>query len=230
MYFGGGERNVAELEKVLGEVGCSLREADSALEFACGSGRLTRHFVRRMSPAKLTVSDIDRRAVDFVRQTFEVDGFYAASEPEKLIHDHRYDLIVVVSLFSHLPMHTWTRWLKRLDEMLTVDGLLVFSTLLWDTGGIPVIDEQKEAFELGFLYSERNETRGRLGGGEYGTTFVRKEFVTQAVSENFRGRLVKYFPRALNGVQDVYVLQRSGAAFARGSERPLRSSRSRACS
>lgn len=208
LYYLRGESNVSELENLLTGLGSPLHEADSVLEFACGYGRLTRHFIRRIGPSKLVVSDIDQRAVDFVRESFGVAGFYSSREPEKLTDDRRYELIIVVSLFSHLPAGRWPGWLRRLEEMLKPHGLLVFSTLPWETGGAPVPDEQKEAFELGFLYSERNETRGRLGGGEYGTAFVTRDFVTRAVSENLTAGLIKHSPRALNGVQDVYVIQR----------------------
>src|ERR1700732_676679 len=47
-YFNGGEWNAAEVEDVLDYAGFSLGEAGSVLEFACGYGRLTRHFVRRI--------------------------------------------------------------------------------------------------------------------------------------------------------------------------------------
>jgi SAM-dependent methyltransferase len=208
LYYGGGLRNVSEIQSILAALGAPLGDAGSILEFACGHGRLTRHLVRRVDPEKLTVSDIDRSAVDFVTRTFGVRGVYSTSEPEQLVDDGRYDLILVVSLFSHLPLQTWTRWLKRLNELLTPDGLLVFSTLPWQAGDSPPIPDQTDAFELGLLYSEQNETRGRLSGDGYGTSFVRKQFVLDAVEGSFTGRLIKHLPLALNGVQDVYVLQR----------------------
>ena len=68
MYLDGGAWNVSEVEKALGDVGCSFREVSAFLEFACGYGRLTRHFVHLISPSKITVSDIDRQAVDFVKR------------------------------------------------------------------------------------------------------------------------------------------------------------------
>ena len=207
LYYEGGERNVSEIESILAAHAAPLGDADRILEFACGYGRLTRHLVRRVSPAKLTASDIDRDAVDFVTRTFGVRGVYSTSGPEAFVPDGRYDLILVVSLFSHLPIETWTRWLKRLNELLTPDGLLVFSTLPWQAGDSPPMPEQAEAFELGLLYSEQNETRGRLSGDQYGTSFVRTPFVLDAVEKHFTGRLVKHLPLALNGVQDVYVLQ-----------------------
>jgi 2-polyprenyl-3-methyl-5-hydroxy-6-metoxy-1,4-benzoquinol methylase len=208
-YYEGGGRNTSEIAELLATLGVPLVSARSILEFACGYGRVTRHLVTRVSPTKITVSEIDRDAVDFVTRTFGVRGFYSTSEPEDLVHGDRYDLVLVVSLFSHLPIQSWARWLRRLEQLVQPGGLLVFSTIPWQTGGRPPIEEQREAFELGMLYSEVNETGGRLSGTEYGTAFTRTEFVEGVVAEHFDGTLVKHLPGALNGVQDVYVLRRT---------------------
>ncbi len=203
-YFGGGEWNAHEVESALSEVGFSLRQADSFLEFACGYGRLTRHFVHMISPSKSTVSDIDQRAVNFVKEKFRVDGFYSTTLAEDLAHDGRYDVIVVVSLFSHLSLQQWGPWLKRLNEMLNPDGLLLFTTH-------NVNDAGPEGFQApadGFLYKEHNETRGRLNVEHYGAAYVSNAYVEQAVAENFEGRLLRFYPHALLLAQDAYILQR----------------------
>jgi 2-polyprenyl-3-methyl-5-hydroxy-6-metoxy-1,4-benzoquinol methylase len=209
-YFAGGEWNASEVEKVLGDVGFSLGDASSFLEFACGYGRLTRHFVHSISPSKVTVSDIDRRAVDFVTEKLGVRGFYSAPTPEQLIHDDRYDVIVVVSLFSHLPIQQWAPWLKRMNEMLHPGGLLLFSVLGAHAWEVNVSDADQNAFQAmadGFRYKEQNETRGRLSTGDYGMAYVSEEYVERVVSENFAGELLMSCPQALNGFQDIYVLQ-----------------------
>jgi 2-polyprenyl-3-methyl-5-hydroxy-6-metoxy-1,4-benzoquinol methylase len=203
-YLGGGEWNAHEVESVLDDAGFSLREAGSFLEFACGYGRLTRHFVHMISPSKITVSDIEPRAVDFVRKEFGVDGFNSASTAEDLAHDGRYDLIVVVSLFSHLSIQQWGPWLKRLNEMLNADGLLLFTT-----HNINDADEKDfQAPADGFLYREQNETRGRLDVEHYGAAYVGENYVARVVSESFGGRLLSFSPHALLLAQDAYVLQR----------------------
>jgi len=202
-YLEGGEWNAAEVAQLLEGAGFPLRDAGSFLEFACGYGRLTRHFVHMISPSKITVSDIDPRAVDFVREKFGVGGFPSASTGEQLTREERYDVIVVVSLFSHLSLADWGPWLTRLHKMLNPDGVLLFSTHNPD-------DADQERVELkadGFLYMEENETRGRLDVAHYGVTYVSKEYVQRAVSENPAARLVNYSPRALMGGQDAYVVQ-----------------------
>ncbi len=203
-YFGGGEWNAHEVESVLDDVGFAFREAGSFLEFACGYGRLTRHFVHMISPSRITVSDVDRRAVDFVKRELGLGGFYSTPTAEGLDHEERYDVIVVVSLFSHLSIQHWGPWLARLSQMLNPDGLLLLTAQ-----NINNADERDfEVVTDGFLYKKLNETRGRLDVDNYGATYVSEAYVERAVSASFGGRLLKFCPHALLLDQDAYVLQR----------------------
>ncbi len=213
-YFHGGEWNAAEVEKVLADHGFPLRRSRSLLEFAAGWGRVTRHLVHLMEPSRITVSDIDREAVDFVREELGVDGFYSTSGGDELLHDGRYDTIVIVSLFSHLPLTHWGAWLAKLGEMLEDDGVLLFSTLGMHAYDVNVPESDRARYGRvaeGFLYREANETHGRLSADHYGTAYVDDGFVRRAAEESFPGRLVAFCPRALNGFQDVYLLQRGAA-------------------
>jgi hypothetical protein len=214
-YYQGGEWNAAEVDKVLRDHGFSLSGAGSLLEFASGWGRVTRHLVHYVDPARITVSDIDPRAVDFVSRALEVRGFYSTAGADELTHDGRYDLIVVVSLFSHLPLEHWGPWLRRLGELLSDEGVILFSTLGLHAFEVNVPEADRPSFtpvSEGFLYKDANETRGRLSAGDYGTTYVDDTFVTTAAAESFPGRFVAFCPRALNGFQDVYLLQRTAAS------------------
>jgi 2-polyprenyl-3-methyl-5-hydroxy-6-metoxy-1,4-benzoquinol methylase len=221
-YFQGGEWNAAEVEQVLRDHGFSLREARSILEFACGWGRVTRHLMHLVDPARITVSDIDRRAVDFVCHGLGVRGFYSTSTADELVHDGRYTVIVVVSLFSHLPLEHWVPWLRRLGELLEEDGVLLFSTLGMHAFEVNVPEADRTAFRRvteGFFYNEANETRGRLSADQYGTAYVDDTFVRNAAADSLPGRFVAFCPRALNGFQDVYLLApgRAGARHDRAA-------------
>jgi 2-polyprenyl-3-methyl-5-hydroxy-6-metoxy-1,4-benzoquinol methylase len=208
-YFTGGLSNVRTIEDVLTYGGVPLADAGSVLEFACGYGRLTRHLVPRIGRSRLTVADVDRAAVDFVTATFGVTGFYSTSDPADLERPERYDLILVISLFSHLPAATWDAWLGRLISLLEPGGALLFSTLPLDTLGQAPAPEDREGVERGFLYKPRNETRGRLSVEEYGTTSVSLDYVRSALPEA-GGELGRYCPRAFNGMQDAYLVRSPG--------------------
>ncbi len=213
LYYEGGERNAEEVERALRSIGHPLGNTSSMLEFACGYGRLTRHFVNLVGPAKVTVSDIDHQAVDFVRDRFGVAGFYSATSPHDIADTSRYDTIVVVSLFSHLPLPDWKPWLTRLTSMLTPDGVLLFSTLGMHAFDWNISDSERGTFEMqadGFFFKPENETRGRLDGAHYGVAYVSDGFVGRAVEEVGMGTPPVSFPHALNGFQDVYAVRGRG--------------------
>ena len=217
-YFESGEQLLKDLEELVRAAGRPLERVTSLLEFACGYGRLTRFLVRRATPARIVVSDIDHDAVEFVRRTFGVRGFDSVADPERLQHRERYEVIVVVSLFSHLSEGVWTAWARRLSSMLVEGGLLVFSTN--GRSAYESLDAERrrqlEAPVPGFHYRPFNETRGRLAGDLYGTTYVTEEYVRRVFTPDLGVRMAGVHPGKLfGGAQDVYVIERSGERVLR---------------
>ncbi len=205
MYFSGGDWNTNDVERVLESAGFPLRSVRSMLEFACGYGRLTRHFVQRLAPSQITVCDIAPGGVDFLTDRLGVRGFYSTPTAQELRQDRRYELIVVVSLFSHLPHEAWGPWLARLCSLLEPGGMLLITASNLHDANPQDFERQAEDF----LYRRQNETRGRLDPRTYGAAFVSEAYVRRAVAEHFDGRLVSFVPRGLLIAQDAYVLQRS---------------------
>jgi SAM-dependent methyltransferase len=211
MYFTGGDFNVAEVENLLRGAGVSLGDAASLLEFACGYGRMTRHLVHKLSPSKITVADIAHDGVDFVSEKLAVAGFYSTTTGAALVHDQEYDVVLAVSLFSHLSIDDWEPWLKRLYELVNAGGVLLFTTLGTHAYEASVSQFGPDPFQRkaeGFIYTASNETRGRLTGTHYGVAFVSEEYVRRAVSRLGEGSELRYFPRGWTGYQDAYLLQR----------------------
>jgi len=198
-YFQIGANILKCLEDVLKDNGYSLRQTDSFLDFACGYGRFTRFLINKLDKKKITVSDIDKNAVDFCKRTFGVKAFYSEMDPLKLMHNEKYDLIYVVSLFSHLNLQLWLTWFNTLYYMLNDKGLLIIST-----HGISCSDDQFAKISDGFYYKKASETT-RLSTDEYGGAVVTSDFV----SNNCPGELISAYPKKLNNHQDVYVIRRS---------------------
>jgi SAM-dependent methyltransferase len=211
-YLESGEIHLRNLEEIFRDIRYSFRQVNSFLDFACGHGRLARFLVRKLEPAKITVSDISEEGVDFTRRTLGVNGFYSTGEPGRLVHDGHYDVIYVVSLFSHLPLATWSDWLEKLYSMLNPKGLLIFSThgpgareILSARGWLPT-DLKPEGD--GFYYSPANETEGRLSPHIYGTTFVTDAYVRDVITSRSLGRLLGWYPMKIAELQDAYVIER----------------------
>jgi len=214
-YLVSGDLNVGDVEAVLRDHGRALSRLDSFLEFAAGHGRFTRFLVKRLDPEKVTVSDINHSAVDFVRNTFGVSGFYSTESASDLDQPQQYEVIFVASLFSHLAIEHWSAWLRRLYEMLAPGGLLLFSThgpyarnlLVWGEQWQNQLEEKAE----GFSYLLTNETGGRLESAYYGSAFVTEAYVKGQVAEHGLGTVRSVYPAKLWGLQDLYVLEKPRA-------------------
>jgi SAM-dependent methyltransferase len=210
-YLVSGDVMVGPLRRALEDQGRALAGVGSFLEFASGYGRFTRFLVTQVPPPRVTVSDISHGAVDFARATFGVDGFYSTALPTDLHHDGRYEVIFVASLFSHLNHDVWVPWLRRLYEMLTPGGLLVFSTHGVHARDVIFGERWKDQLvdvEDGFSFILSNETGGRLAEDYYGSTFVTEGWVTRQVAQHGLGTVRRMYPTVLWGSQDLYVVAR----------------------
>lgn len=170
------------------------------LDFASGYGRLTRLLVHEQLADEVTVSDILEGGMEFQRQQFGVRTILSTTSPQDFAAPDQYDLIFVASLFTHLPEATFLAWLWRLAELLTPNGLLIFS----------VHDEllAPEPFEGGIKFESRSESRV-LDVNDYGSTWVTEEYVRAQVAAIDPGFACIRMRRALAEWQDVYVISPS---------------------
>ena len=204
-YLADGWRTLSELMLLLEAVDQPLLKTPRVLEFASGHGRFTRHLVKALGADRVVVSDVVPDAVEFSRRTFGVDGFMSASVPEQVQWPQRYELVFVLSLFSHLPRSTWSRWLKVLWDAVAAGGLLVFSTHGMKAAAFDSVSLDAE----GFFFAPSSESNA-IDAQEYGTAFTSEAFVLQRMAETCgTDALVHRAPVHFWNHQDAYVLRRA---------------------
>ena len=201
-YLSDGWRTMVELQDALDAYGMSLRQCKSFLEFACGQGRFTRHLARIFKQSQLTVSDVVPGSVDFLHQAMGVKGFYSATDPEAVKIPGKYDVIFVLSLFSHLPPPVWSQWLKVLHAALAPDGVLIFSTHGEKCARLAGVDWDDT--ECRFYPSSESTV---LDGQTYGCTYASIEYVQRAVKEALgEGIKIKTIANHFWGNQDAIMV------------------------
>jgi len=173
--------------------------APRILDFACGYGRLLNLLIHSVPPERIWASDIQPDAVSFAVDQFSVHGLQSSARPEDFEPGERFDLIWVASLFSHLPPGLFQRWLQRLAELLSRQGVMLFT--VHDQALLPADMEMPDS---GILYIEGSENAD-LDTGIYGTTFVTEDYVRAAVSDVLGDRHpCMRLPRLINYEQDAY--------------------------
>lgn len=209
MYFHSGWKIWSTYRRILawrfGEPG----RVGKILDFASGYGRVTRFIVHDIPPERVWVSDIYARGVEFQRRRFGVHGIVSTADPADFRCDERFDVILVSSLFSHLPAETFLAWLRRLWSLLSPGGILVFS--VHDEALLPAGHPGKGELAARGLYFEGESESGSLSKAQYGTTWVTEGYVRDvldrmaAMAVDSPGLSVARYPRGFASLQDLYV-------------------------
>ncbi|HAT12646.1 MAG TPA: SAM-dependent methyltransferase [Microcoleaceae bacterium UBA11344] len=179
----------------------SFENVQSFLDFACGYGRFTRFLIQEMPPDKIWASDIYANAVKFQTEYFGVNGIVSTGKPENYLIDRKFDCILANSFFSHMPERTFTNWLQNLYDLLTPNGILMFSV-----HGESLLPSHVEMPATGILFSADSESQS-LDKEEYGTTYVNEEFVREIVTRISGGKaFVHRIKKGICRFQDLYVV------------------------
>jgi SAM-dependent methyltransferase len=182
----------------------SFAQVSSFLDFACGYGRSTRFLIQEIPPEKVWVSDIYANAVKFQMETFGVNGIISTREPEDYPSDQKFDCIYAGSFFSHMPQRTFTRWMQRLYDLLTPEGLLIFSVL--DEAIMP---SHVKMLPSGIVFSTESSESQYLDRNEYGTTYVTEAYIHELIDKVSQNNVtICRVKKGLSNYQDLYAVSR----------------------
>lgn len=209
-------RQIAETVLALGELvdlagddpaGDEQRGASRGLlDFASGYGRSTRFLLASLPPSAITVSDVQLGGLAFQAATFGVGTLPSAADPADFQPARRWALVFAASFFTHVPPPRFGPWLERLAGLCDDDGVLAFSTLA----------ETAAEGEAPVRFDGHSES-AVLAPEDYGTTWVRDDFVASALAGvRTDGDRLEVVRRGLCAHQDLWVLRRG-----RSARRPL---------
>jgi SAM-dependent methyltransferase len=203
VYFRQGAETLASLRQIAEWKFNGLAKVPSFLEFACGHGRLTRYVIQEIPPQQVWTADIYTDALEFQRRQFGVHSFVSSTDPGSLASDRKFDLIFVVSLFTHLPQMRFEQWLRKLHGLLTPNGILALSS--HDEG----LAGNQPMPDSGFLFFPCSESR-TLDPAEYGVAYVTEAFMRGAIAR-LAGADWPYhrIRSALAGAHDLYIVPKN---------------------
>jgi SAM-dependent methyltransferase len=172
----------------------------AVLDFAAGFGRVTRMISHDVPDERLWAAEIDPAALEFLSDTIGVRTIASAAHPSEMDCRNQFDLILVSSLFSHLPEALFIAWLERLAGLLQPGGMLAFS--VHDKALLPIGAVMPKS---GIIFQPTSESRV-LDAEIYGSTWVTEDFVRRVASDVAPSRPCLRVPRGHCGYQDLYLL------------------------
>ena len=201
-YLSDGWRTLSELMVLLEGLDRPLVKTGHMLEFGAGFGRFTRHLARVL-PGRLTACDVLPGTTEFLRDTFGVAAFESARDPAELSFPEKYDLVFVLSVFTHLPPRQWAAWLRALEGALAPGGFLVLT--VHNEPFARGLGVEFEADGTRFLASSESPS---VDGEVYGTTLTTRAWVEAEVARALGRPARAYAERAFWHGQDAVVIER----------------------
>lgn len=211
-FFYGGFMVAQGLRDVLAFVGRPLSTFKSALDLGCGCGRVLRWFQDDARATGFHGSDISQGAIDWSREhmpfaRFAVNGM----EPPLRYPDGSFDLVIAVSVVTHLSEELQLAWLAELKRVLRPGGLLLMTVMGDDTTAQRLTGADLDAFRRKGHHYQRVKAGGLHGLPDfYQDAFHSREYVERVWSRFFRLRA--YVRNGPLYLQDLVVLENSDPA------------------
>lgn len=198
-YFGNGEQSAKVLANIAEQFLERPTSGLSLLEFASGSGRLTRHLVGNWE--HVAACDIQPSAIDFLRNEIRVAAYLSCYDPRELKIDRQFDVVFALSFFTHIPEERFGPWLDRLSSLVAPGGLLVFTTHGRKSGA--------NFIALGYTPDDSDFWFFSNPTPEYGQSVAMPSFVEAARQSHAPAMKQQHYAEAgWDAHQDLYVWRR----------------------
>jgi SAM-dependent methyltransferase len=211
-FFYESYRQVFHFFNILIPHGFNLRTCGSILDFGCGSGRIIRLY-RYMTGVRLVGADANPECIAYCREHVPGCEFHLndLEPPLAFARENDFDLIISLSVFTHIPLEQQTVWLQEMKRVLKPKGFLLCTVV-----GFPHIDAQLGAEGRTIIQEKGEITLGKddpgvslsteVGGSNF-DVFQRRDRVIEVFGSVLR--LVDYIPSSRSPIgQDLLVLQK----------------------
>ncbi len=215
-YRAEGLRAYAQFKEAL-ERHRPLSSIGRMLDWGCGSGRNTVHFLRDPDVPEVHGCDIDGEAIEWCRRNLP-NGIFAEARPDPPLcyDDGFFDLVIGCSVFTHLSEDMQGTWLTELRRILAPGGLLLasvhgeFAAELHFRGLGPVrrrLQNLRWATH-GFVDLGEDPRLDRAAPpGYYRAVFQSRRHTMRRWSRTLE--IVDYLPAGIQAHQDLVVLRRT---------------------
>ncbi len=179
------------------------------LEWGCGSGRLTKHLIDVLPHVEVHGTDIDAEAIDWARTHLRGTFVPCEKEPPLPYADSFFDLVVCLSVLTHLTHAYQELWLPEIDRVLKPGGVFLATAKgafgarwqMWQPGRF----EQMTA--SGFNDETPDGALAHVASKDY----YRGTLQTYEYTKEFWGKyfdVLDFIEGGINNLQDIYVMRK----------------------
>lgn len=189
--------------------GIQLNSGAEVLDFGCGCGRVLRKLLTLRPTWSYTGVDVDDEAIRWCREAYPAVHFLTTPPiPPTAISDVSFDLVVAISVFTHLDEESQNLWLNELHRLVRPGAYVLISALGEREQQLLPAEDQALLRRDGILHKAWRTGRLKLDGLPefYQSTYHTPDYVARAWTAHFQ--LVRHIPNAINRHQDLVILRR----------------------
>ena len=100
----------------------------TVLDWGCGHGRLTRHFIRNWPKSRIVGLDIDHENIAWCQKNLSGGEFVPGPLwPPTRLATRSMDLVVGLSVMTHLTRDAQTAWLAEIARVMRLEGIVILT-------------------------------------------------------------------------------------------------------
>lgn len=190
-------------------INLDYNDFQNILDWGCGCGRMTRYF-RDIKGSMITGIDIDNDNIKWCRQHLSFGRFENIPlHPPTAFRDSSFDLLIGISIFTHLSEQEQFKWLKELQRIAS-DGAILLMTFQGDTTicrrGMGY-DSYAIIKEKGFLDRGHNPGLDKVvEGNDYRNIISSRNYIMEHWSKYFE--IIDIIPGYIGNHQDLVVMRK----------------------
>jgi SAM-dependent methyltransferase len=179
------------------------------LDWGCGCGRVTAHFLLQEHGPKVFGCDIDREAIAWCQDNLPPGEFMpVATAPPTPYPDGFFDVIVGYSVFTHLTRSAQAAWLAELKRLLAPGGIVIATVHGAYAAAFEWPPDEVGRLLQGGIHDQNPDASlsGVVEEGYYQNTFQTRDYTLQEWSRFLE--IVEYVEAGMNSYQDMVILRR----------------------
>ncbi len=173
------------------------------LDFGSGYGRVSRFLPLAWPKAEISVSEVKHEAMDFQEKALKFHTIRHTQDPDSFNADSQ-DLIIALSVFSHLPEPSFVAWFTKLGNQIGEGGRLVFSYN-------PLQHKAKQGQTFHYISNSEDLHFPKIQSAisnpdEYGLAYIARSFIASLA--NSQGLNTEFLENRLTPGQEMVMVSR----------------------